>query len=192
LKAVLASSNPNKARELERLLPGWEVGVLVAADYPPETGETYYENALAKAAFGRVHAPADAWVLGEDSGIEVAGLDGGPGVRSSRRAAGDEVGWMLRELEGIDGDGRRARYVSELVALGPQGEELRATGTLSGRIAHEPSGAEGFGFDPVFVPDGETQTVAQLGNEWKAQHSHRDEAARALHPALIAATKAGS
>ena len=70
---------------------------------------------------------------------------------------------MLRELEGIEGDGRRARYVSELVALGPHGEELRGTGTLSGRIAHEPSGGEGFGFDPVFVPDGETQTVAELG-----------------------------
>lgn len=180
MKAVLASRNANKARELERLLPGWEIGVLDADDYPPETGETYYENALAKAAFGRAHAPADAWVLGEDSGIEVAGLDGGPGVRSSRSAAGDEVGWMLRQLEGIEGSGRRARYVSELVALGPEGEELRGTGTLSGRIAPEPSGAEGFGFDPVFVPDGETKAVAELGNEWKAEHSHRANAARAL------------
>jgi XTP/dITP diphosphohydrolase len=192
LKAVLASRNANKARELERLLPGWEIGVLDADDYPPETGETYYENALAKAAFGRAHAPADAWVLGEDSGLEVAGLDGGPGVRSSRSAAGDEVGWMLRELEGIEGDGRRARYVSELVALGPRGEELRGTGTLSGRIAHEPSGAEGFGFDPVFVPDGETKAVAELGNEWKAEHSHRAEAARALHASLRTAIKAES
>src|SRR4029450_1346532 len=113
----------------------------------PETGETYYENALAKAAFGRAHAPADAWVLGEDSGIEVAALDGGPGVRSSRSAAGDEVGWMLRELEGIEGDGRRARYVCELVALGPNGEELRGTGTLEGRIARTASGTGGFGFD---------------------------------------------
>jgi XTP/dITP diphosphohydrolase len=192
LKAVLASRNANKARELERLLPGWEIGVLDADDYPPETGATYYENALAKAAFGRAHAPADAWVLGEDSGIEVAGLDGGPGVRSSRSAAGDEVNWMLRELAGIEGDGRRARYVSELVAVGPQGEKLRGTGTLNGRIAPEPSGAEGFGFDPVFVPDGETKAVAELGNEWKAEHSHRAEAARVLHPALMTATRAGS
>ena len=87
---------------------------------------------------------------------------------------------MLRQLEGIEGAGRRARYVSELVALGPEGEELRGTGTLSGRIAPEPSGAEGFGFDPVFVPDGETKAVAELGNEWKAEHSHRANAARAL------------
>jgi XTP/dITP diphosphohydrolase len=180
LKATLASHNPNKARELERLLPGWEIDVLEADDYPPETGETYYDNAVAKARFGRARVPGDVWVLGEDSGIEVAGLDGGPGVRSSRTAAGDEVGWMLRELEGVEGEGRSARYVSELVALGPDGEELRGTGTLTGRIAMQPSGAQGFGFDPVFIPDGETRTVAELGNEWKAEHSHRANAARAL------------
>jgi len=180
LKAALASRNANKARELERLLPGWEVGVLDADDYPPEDGATYYDNALAKARFGRALAPAELWVLGEDSGIEVDGLGGGPGVHSSRGAAGDEVGWMLRALDGFEGDGRRARYVCELVGLGPNGEELRGTGTLEGRIAAEPSGAEGFGFDPVFVPEGEQQTVAELGNDWKAQHSHRANAARAL------------
>lgn len=180
MKAVLASRNAHKARELERLLPGWEIDVLDADDYPSETGSTYYENARAKAAFARERAPRDGWVLGEDSGIEVAGLDGGPGVTSSRSAAGDEVGWMLRALADVEGDGRRARYVSELVALGPAGEELRGTGTLDGRIAAEASGAEGFGFDPVFVPDGEQRTVAELGDDWKSQHSHRANAARDL------------
>jgi XTP/dITP diphosphohydrolase len=180
LKAQLASRNANKARELERLLPGWEVGVLDADDYPPETGATYYQNARAKAEFGRRRAPADVWVLGEDSGIEVQGLDGGPGVRSSRSAAGDEVGWMLAALEGVEGDARRARYVCELVALGPDGEELRGTGTLTGRIATEARGAAGFGFDPVFVPEDEERTVAELGDEWKAANSHRARAARAL------------
>jgi XTP/dITP diphosphohydrolase len=180
LKAVLASRNAHKARELERLLPGWEIDVLEAGDYPPETGATYYENARGKARFARGRAPGDVWVLGEDSGIEVDGLDGGPGVTSSRSAAGDEVGWMLRALEGVEGDGRRARYVSELVAIGPDGEELRATGTLSGRIATEARGDEGFGFDPVFVPEGEERTVADLGDAWKGQHSHRANAARAL------------
>jgi XTP/dITP diphosphohydrolase len=180
LKALLASRNPNKARELERLLPGWEVGVLDVGGYPAETGETYYDNALAKARFGRAHAPADVWVLGEDSGIEVAGLGGGPGVQSARSAAGDEVGWMLRQLGEIEGAARRARYVCELVALGPAGEEVRGTGTLAGRIATEARGAGGFGFDPIFVPDGEERTVAELGDEWKAQHSHRAKAARTL------------
>jgi XTP/dITP diphosphohydrolase len=180
LRAVLASRNAHKARELERLLPGWRIDVLDADDYPPEHGDTYYENAHAKAVFARGRAPTDAWVLGEDSGIEVDGLAGGPGVRSSRSAAGDEVGWMLHELLGVEGSGRRARYVAELVALTPDGKELRGTGTLSGQIATEAKGSDGFGFDPVFVPEGEERTVAELGDEWKAQHSHRANAARAL------------
>jgi XTP/dITP diphosphohydrolase len=180
LKALLASRNVNKARELARLLPGWEISALAADGYPAETGETYYDNAHAKAAFGRAHAPPDAWVLGEDSGIEVAGLEGGPGLHSSRSAAGDEVGWMLRELDGVEGNGRNARYVCELVALAPDGREFRGTGTLDGTIAHDPGGTAGFGFDPVFVPEGQTQTVAELGDEWKAQHSHRANAAAAL------------
>jgi XTP/dITP diphosphohydrolase len=180
LRAVLASRNAHKARELERLLPGWQIEVLDGDDYPPETGSTYYENARGKALFARERAPVEAWVLGEDSGIEVDGLDGSPGVTSSRSAAGDEVGWMLRALDGIDGERRNARYVSELVAISPSGEERRGTGTLSGRIADAPSGSEGFGFDPVFVPDGEAQTVAVRGDEWKAGHSHRANAAREL------------
>jgi XTP/dITP diphosphohydrolase len=184
LKAVLASRNEHKARELERLLPGWEIEALAAADFPPEEGETYYENARAKAQFGRGLAGYERWVLGEDSGLEVQGLGGGPGVRSSRSAAGDEVGWLLRELAEVEGEARRARYVCELVGLSPDAREFRGTGTLEGRIALEAHGEEGFGFDPVFLPDGEERTVAQLGNEWKAEHSHRARAARRLLDAL--------
>jgi XTP/dITP diphosphohydrolase len=123
-------------------------------------------------------------VLGEDSGLEIEGLDGRPGLHSSRSAASDEVGWALRELEGIHGAGRQARYVSELVALSPDGAEARGTGTLEGRIAETPAGGGGFGFDPVFVPDGEERTVGELGDEWKSRHSHRANAARALLRAL--------
>ena len=180
VKATLCSRNPGKAHELERLLRGWTIEPLEADDFPPEDGTTYYDNARTKAEFGRRVGPADRWMIGEDSGIEVAGLNGAPGVHSARSAAGDEVGWLLRKLAGVDGDGRRARYVSELVALSPDGREFRGTGTLSGRIAEEPRGSEGFGFDPIFVPDGESSTVAELGNEWKAQNSHRARAAQAL------------
>lgn len=181
---MLCSRNANKARELEALLPGWSIEALDRSDFPPEDGATYYDNARGKARFGRRVGERTAWMIGEDSGIEVAGLGGGPGVASARSAAGDEVGWLLRELEGVSGEGRRARYVSELVALSPDGEEFRGTGTLTGRIADEPSGTEGFGFDPIFVPDGEEHTVAQLGDEWKREHSHRARAARALLDAL--------
>jgi XTP/dITP diphosphohydrolase len=123
-------------------------------------------------------------MLGEDSGVEVEGLGGAPGVHSSRSAAGDEAGWALRQLAAVDGAGRNARYVCELVVLSPDGRELRGTGTLRGRIATEARGSGGFGFDPVFVPEGETRTVAELGDGWKAQNSHRARAARALLAAL--------
>ena len=180
LKARLASRNANKARELERLLPGWTIELLEAEEYPPEEGESYYENARGKARFGRAVAEPDAWVLGEDSGLEVEGLGGGPGVQSARSGGDDPVGWLLDELAGMDGDRRRARYLCELVGVSPEAVEVRGTGTLEGRISLESRGSEGFGFDPIFVPVGEEQTVAELGNGWKANHSHRARAARAF------------
>jgi XTP/dITP diphosphohydrolase len=184
LKARLASHNANKARELERLLAGWTIELLEADEYPPEAGETYYENARGKARFGRTVAEPDAWVLGEDSGLEVEGLGGGPGLQSARSGGDDPVSWLLGELAGMDGDRRRARYVCALVGVSPTGAEVRGTGRLEGRIAEEARGSEGFGFDPIFVPNGEQQTVAELGNNWKAEHSHRARAARAFLRAL--------
>jgi len=182
MNAVLCSRNRHKARELERLLPGWTIEPLDRDDYPPETGATYYENAALKAAFGREHVPG--WVLAEDSGLEVAALDGRPGVLSARYApeGAPAVAKLLGELEGVEQRG--ARYVSELVLLAPAGEELRGTGTLEGRIAREPAGTEGFGYDPIFVPEGEERTVAQLGDAWKADNSHRARAAHALLAAI--------
>jgi XTP/dITP diphosphohydrolase len=85
----------------------------------------------------------------------------------------------------VQGDGRRARYVCELVAISPQGAEHRGTGVLEGRIAEEPSGEEGFGFDPVLIPEGEDRTVAELGNDWKRHNSHRARAARALLASIM-------
>jgi XTP/dITP diphosphohydrolase len=179
---VLASGNPHKLAELRRALPGLEVALLGRDDPPDEDGATFEENARIKARWGRRHAPPGAWVVGEDSGIEAAALGGGPGVRTARWAAGDPVGRMLDALAGVND--RRARYVCVMVAVGPDGQELVAQGTLDGVIAREASGSEGFGFDPVFVPDGETRTVAVLGNGWKETHSHRARAAAALRPLL--------
>jgi XTP/dITP diphosphohydrolase len=187
LTATLCSRNLHKARELERLLPGWTIEPLDRADYPPETGATYYDNALIKARYGREHALPEAWVLAEDSGIEVAALGGRPGVLSARYApeGAPAIAKLLAELG--DEDHRRARYVSELVLVAPDGGELRGTGTLEGRIARAPRGSEGFGYDPVFVPDGEERTVAELGDGWKAGSSHRARAAQALLTAVAAA-----
>jgi XTP/dITP diphosphohydrolase len=181
VRLVLASGNPNKLRELRAALPEWEIDLLDVPDEPVEDGATFLENARIKSRHGRAHARKDEWVAGEDSGIEVAALGGRPGVESARWAA-DGVARLLAELEGVDD--RRARYVCELVVLDPKGSEVRATGTLEGEIAAAPRGSEGFGYDPIFVPTGETRTVAELGNEWKAQHSHRAKAARAFADTL--------
>ena len=180
MKARLCSRNEGKLRELRCALPGWEIELLAADAYPPEAGDDYYENARAKALYGRSVGEGDAWMIGEDSGIEVVALGGRPGVESARFGGDDPVGRLLAELGGTVGDGRRARYVCELVCLSPGGDEVRARGVLEGRIASKPRGSEGFGYDPIFVPDGELRTVAELGNGWKHVHSHRARAAQSL------------
>jgi XTP/dITP diphosphohydrolase len=186
MRAVLCSRNAHKARELERLLPGWTIEPLEAEGWPDETGTTYVENARAKALFGREVLGPDRTYIGEDSGLEVAPLGGRPGLESARYApeGAPAIAKLLGELDGVDE--RAARYVSELVCLTPD-REVRGTGMLDGRIAEEPSGHEGFGYDPVFVPKGEDRTVAELGDVWKERNSHRARAARALLAALGAA-----
>ena len=106
------------------------------------------------------------------------------GARASPRRAGRRTASraLLDELRGRED--RRARYVCELVALGPAGEELRGTGVLEGTIAEARRGDEGFGYDPIFVPLGESRTVAELGNAWKRTNSHRAQAAAAAAAAL--------
>ncbi len=186
MRAQLASQNEHKLRELERALAGWTLSLLETDAFPPEEGQSYEENARAKARFGRRVSDATAWILGEDSGIEVTALGGGPGVESARWARGEHVSRLLAALEGT-GE-RDARYVCVLVAVAPDGRELVGRGVLKGSVAHEARGSEGFGFDPLFVPAGETKTVAELGNEWKARNSHRARAAQNLREAIEAAT----
>ena len=176
--AQLASTNAHKLEELRASLPGWELELLETSEpFPDEVGASYYENARAKAAFGRQVGGADVWTLGEDSGIEVAALGGRPGLASARWAE-DGVTQLLEELHSVAN--RRARYVCELVALSPDGGERRGTGILEGAIATERRGEEGFGYDPIFIPDGEVRTVAELGDAWKHEHSHRARAAADL------------
>ena len=178
MRLVLASGNRHKLDELRRALPAFEIDGLDRDDPPAEDGATYADNARLKARWGREHASAGAWAIGEDSGIEARALDTSPGVRTARWAAGNPVGRMLAALAGEEE--RRARYVCLLVAIAPDGRELVAEGTLEGTIARAASGSEGFGFDPVFVPDGETRTVAELGDARKETHAPRARAAAGL------------
>jgi XTP/dITP diphosphohydrolase len=187
----LASSNENKARELRRVLREWRIELLDAGEYPAEDGDSYYENALIKARFGRFLAPAEQIVVGEDSGIEAAALGGKPGIHSARWGKpGCSVDRLLRELEGKAD--RRARYVCELVALLADGTEVRGRGTLEGTVAEQRRGSGGFGYDPILVPEGETRTVAELGDGWKARNSHRARAALALLEALGSVPRPGA
>lgn len=188
---ALASGNPHKAREWEALLPGWSVRTLDMRAAPPEAGETFWENALAKARYGAGLAEDDVWVLGEDSGLAVEALAGAPGVLSARYAGagasdGDNVARLLAELG--DGEDRQAAFHCLVACLPPRAhgtvKELRAEGTLAGAIARAPAGGQGFGYDPVFVPAGEVATIAQLGEEWKRVNSHRARAADALLAAI--------
>ncbi len=181
MRARLASGNPHKLAELRRALPGWEIALVDAPAFPPEIGATYVANARGKAVHGRSGAPADAWVIGEDSGIEASGLGGLPGLASARWAD-DGVERLLGDLAGVRDRG--ARYACAIVALGPAGEEIVVEGMLEGTIATGRRGEGGFGYDPVFVPEGEQLTVAELGDDWKTANSHRARAAAALAAAL--------
>ncbi len=182
IRATVCTGNAHKLAEFRALFPDWDLDLLRDASFPPEDGATYVENARIKARFGRELGPAGRTMVADDSGIEVNALGGGPGVTTARWAEGRHVEKLLAALAGADDRG--ARYVCELVAITPDGRELRGTGVLAGSIARAPAGEEGFGFDPVFVPAGETRTVAELGDAWKAEHSHRALAARALRDAF--------
>jgi XTP/dITP diphosphohydrolase len=183
-RLVIATGNAHKLVELAAALPGWDLELLGSmTGAPPETGETYHENALLKARFGRASAPAEAWVVGEDSGIEVRALGGAPGIHSARWAD-DGVRRLLEELDGVAE--REARYVCTIVALSPAGSEISVAGTLGGVIAATPRGDQGFGYDPIFVPTGEQLTVAELGDTWKRSNSHRARAAALLAEQLAA------
>jgi XTP/dITP diphosphohydrolase len=186
VRIVLASANAHKARELGRLLEGWDVETY-AGGLPEETGETFIENARLKAHHVHAALGGAAWVLADDSGIEAAALGGVPGVRSARYAGEDatdeqNLAKLIAALEGSDD--RRVRYVAELVAIAPDGAELTARGELTGTLTDAPRGSGGFGYDPAFVPDGETRTVAEMSPDEKDAISHRARAARTLLPLL--------
>lgn len=186
---ILASFNLNKAREFGVLLQGISVEPMPSGfTLPEETGSTFYENAHLKAMAVRNQFIDHAamfdgkvpWVMADDSGIEVAALAGAPGIYSSRYAGEnatdvDNVNKLLTELSGKKD--RRARFVCEIVAISPGGEELHAFGFLEGHIAHEPRGEFGFGYDPVFIPEGYSLTVSELSAEEKNRISHRARAA---------------
>jgi len=199
LRLLLATSSPNKLRELRAILAGAPVELVslreAGAGEPPnveETGATFLENARIKA---RAYA---AWsgmaAVADDSGLEVDALGGAPGVRSARYAGEgasdrENLDKLLRELDGVPPERRSARYWCAAVLADPPGEswhEWHTEAAWEGHIIEAPRGTGGFGYDPVFLPDGWDRTSAEVDAATKDAASHRGRAFRALRPAIEA------
>ena len=195
-RVVLATNNAHKLAELRRIVTeaARDIEVLGLADLPrypepAETGRTFAENALlkARASLAATGLPAVA----DDSGLEVDVLNGMPGVRSARWAGpqasdADNNALLLRQLHDVPVDERTARFVCAMAAVLPNGAEHVRLGIMSGRLTVAPVGDNGFGYDPLFVADGQTETNAELTPAAKDAISHRGQAIRAMAPVLVA------
>jgi XTP/dITP diphosphohydrolase len=191
---LLASANQGKLRELRTILAGLPVELVGLTEAglgdPPEveeTGDTFLENARIKA---RAYA---AWsgraAVADDSGLEVDALGGAPGVRSARYAgegAGDRANLdkLLAALAGVPPERRTARFRCAAVLVDPEGGEWHAEAAWEGRVLDAPRGTGGFGYDPVFLPNGWDRTSAEVDQVTKDAASHRGKAFRALRPAI--------
>jgi len=188
-RVVLATGNPGKLRQFSELLGASGLELVRQSDFgiepPPETGSTFLENSLLKArnAARLTGLPA----IADDSGIEVDALGGRPGLFSARYAgvgASDDQNLrkMLLELENVPAAHRAARYRSIIVFLVDADDPapLVGEGVWEGAIATVPRGAGGFGYDPIFIPRGDTRTAAQMPTEERNERSHRGQASRAF------------
>lgn len=192
-RLLVASGNAGKLRELAALFEGLPVTLvsladLPAIDAPDETGTTFAENARLKAV---AYAQASGLpCLADDSGFTVEALGGAPGVRSARAPGGDDAGrvqWVYSELDARGSRASAAAFVCAMALAAPDGTVLHETeGRVEGEIAPEPRGAEGFGYDPMFVYPPAGRTFAEMTREEKAAVSHRGAAARAMRAWLAA------
>ncbi|MBD3241432.1 MAG: RdgB/HAM1 family non-canonical purine NTP pyrophosphatase [Chitinivibrionales bacterium] len=191
---IVATGNLGKLREIGEILSDMPLVITSLRDHwdplpqIPETGSTFEENARLKAAW--VHERAGEWSLADDSGLEVDALDGAPGVYSARYAgegAGDEANLrkLLEQMDTVSEEQRTARFRCVVVLMTAPDRVYVAQGVCNGRIVREPLGAKGFGYDPVFVPDGFSHTFAQLDQGVKNAISHRGKALMNLRKELV-------
>lgn len=188
MKIYLATGNPHKVAELQSLAreSAVEVEILSAqaiGGMPPVTEDagTFAGNARKKALALRARVPADAWALADDSGVCVDALGGAPGVDSAYYAGpqGDAAANLLKliaVMRDVPEARRTARFHCVLFAVAPDGGEHVFSGSCEGRLLREPRGGAGFGYDPLFVPDGHTQSYAEIGDAEKNRISHRARA----------------
>ena len=191
---IIASGNAHKVEEFEQLLEGINFSVAsaeVCGGMPEvaENGGTFANNSQIKAEALRALAPAEAWIMADDSGLEVDALKGAPGVYSARYAGEDatdeaNVSKLLEALADVSFEERTARFRCVLCVIDESGHISHYEGTCEGRIAKAPKGDNGFGYDPVFIPDGHNQTFGQLDDSVKGALSHRDKASHWLKVTL--------
>lgn len=191
-RVVLATRNQGKVAELRRILSAYDIELVGLDEFPnvadvAETGETFIANALLKA-----HAVAQATGLiavADDSGLSVDALNGMPGILSARWSGrhGDDAAnldLVLAQLSDLPDERRGAAFVCAAAAATPDGREQVAEARLDGVLIRKPRGSNGFGYDPIFVPEDETRTTAELTAAEKDAISHRGQAFRALAPLL--------
>ncbi|MCB0411861.1 MAG: RdgB/HAM1 family non-canonical purine NTP pyrophosphatase [Bdellovibrionales bacterium] len=185
----VATSNAGKLKEFRNLLIPHNIQVKSNLDVPnyaspPELGSTFTDNARIKAK--SLHAvKSSAWVLADDSGLEVEGLGGLPGIHSARYAGpkardSENVAKLLKMMQIRSPKNRQARFVCVLVLISPEGKEHIIEGLVEGNISEKAQGQGGFGYDPVFIPKGETKSFAELDSGVKNKISHRAQAFRKL------------
>jgi XTP/dITP diphosphohydrolase len=184
----IATTNQGKLNEFKNILGHQleihSLGELNFYSAPPETGQTFLDNARIKARTLKAMRPG-TWVVADDSGIEVEGLGGLPGVHSARYAGekasdAENVAKLLKMVQIRTAGNRKAQMKCVLVAYDPSGLEHVFEGVVQGQIAPNARGKGGFGYDPVFIPDGFDKTYSELGAAVKNQNSHRSQAIRAL------------
>jgi XTP/dITP diphosphohydrolase len=190
LRLVCASANPDKVAEIAEVLDGHVELVARPAQVPDvvEDGDTLEANARLKAT--ALVAATGLAAVADDTGLFVDALDGAPGVRAARYAGesatyADNTAKLLAALAGVDAERRTARFVTVALVRWPDGREVVAHGVVEGRIADQPRGERGWGYDPVFAPaDGDGRTFAEMTADEKHALSHRGRAFRALAPRL--------
>ena len=193
MRLLIATTNSGKVREYKSLLAGLDLDLVGLKDVGinvevEENGSTYIENAELKA---RAYvAMRGLLTLADDSGLEVDALNGRPGIHSARYAPDSttRIQKMLAEMSNVPDDQRTARFQCAIVLAWPDGRTQAVTGTCEGLIAHEPRGANGFGFDPIFHLPDYSATMAELSEDFKNTISHRAHAAQKARAILAAIT----
>ena len=186
----IASGNKGKINEFKMLLNDMPLefhsqNELKSFSQPPENGNSFLENATIKAKSLKAVKNSNCWVVAEDSGIEVEGLGGLPGIHSARYAgphASDQenVAKLLKMVSIRCSDNRKARFYCSLISINPSGELKEYIGILNGSISLKAQGQAGFGYDVCFIPEGESKTLAELGLAFKNKVSHRSIAIAAF------------